>query len=178
MSSKGDDNHLVDAAFTLLVVGGVLFVIFLIVVFVFHFIFSFLPLVIFYVLPFVGMSFLCGFIFSLSASMFTSRAVDFRWLSVSLPVISVILYALVGAPQTEYRYIVHEVAPAKVLKKPKEKEKPPETPKRTVETIIWTAPLSSDGLPHKVRSGLVASLSDFPSSNFSNSSGGRYPIPE
>jgi ABC-type multidrug transport system fused ATPase/permease subunit len=136
MSSNGNDNHFVDAAFNLLVIAGVLFGIFLVFKFVFHFIFSLMPIVVFYVIPFVAMSFLCGFLFFLSTAMFTDRTCDFRWLSVSFPIIAVILYAIVGAPQTEYKYTVHETAPTQVLKKPKEKEKPPEPPKVTVEPLI------------------------------------------
>jgi len=136
MSSNDSHNLFVEGLFNLLVVGLVLFGIYLVFKFVFHFIFSLMPIVVFYVLPFVAMSFLCGFLFFLSTSMFTDRTCDFRWLSVSFPVVAVILYAIVGAPQTEYKYTVHETAPTKVLKKLKEKDKPPEPPKVTVETII------------------------------------------
>ena len=50
--SSNDDNFLAEGVFNLVVIGVVIFLVFLVVKFVLHFIFSFFPIVFFYLLPF------------------------------------------------------------------------------------------------------------------------------
>ncbi|MBI4404036.1 MAG: hypothetical protein HY537_07740 [Deltaproteobacteria bacterium] len=128
--SSDSDNAFYEGMFNLLVVAGAIALVCFIVYWVFSFVFSFLPFVVFYIAPFVGGAFAFGFFFDFCAKAFTDRSVDFRALSIAIPLCALILYAFVGAPKKEYKYTVVQETKAKVSKTEKI-DKPP-----AVEEII------------------------------------------